>query len=827
MSITPNLCELCGLPLTFGSYPMDAAGRPYHFCCPGCRQVFTMLLEITGTPDPEAFRQTDIYRRCRQMGIIPGSEQALEAAVREQHPERRPTADRHADVDDAEQPESLLSRQFDVAGMWCPACAWVIEESLLMQPGVEEARCLFAVDRLRVRYDPVQASPASLAAVVEGLGYRLAETGEDAVAAEQKQEFIRFGISAFLSMNVMMLSFALYSGFFFDLPADAIWKLSWPIAVIATAVLVYGGFNVHRRGWSGMLKGAPGMESLIAIGADCAWGFSLFNLFRGSIHLYFDTAAMLVTLVLLGKMLERKAKDRVQEDLTTFFTLQPRKARLCTAAFPDGRYTAIDHLEPGGVFRSDAGEILPADGRVVAGEGTVNTSAITGEASPCPMGPGDPVLAGSRVERGSLRVRAEKIGPDSTLGQMVSVMEMALDRKTALEGRTDRIMRWFVPIILLLAAATGSGVMLAGGGLEAAVLRAVTVVVISCPCALGIAIPLARVAGIALAGRRGILVRAFEAFESAERLREVVFDKTGTLTEGRWALLEVRPVRGESEARLLALAAGLEADAEHPVAQEIRRKAVDRGIEPADFAQLTVRENGVLGQANGRSYRIGSAAFLHTWLDGSARRNDVSEATLERLVSRVYIGMDGRCIGEFTFGDRLKAGAREAVAILQSRGWRVSLISGDGEAATRAAAHGLGIEQHLGERLPAAKAAFVDSLRTPGSTVAMVGDGVNDAAALAAADLGAAVFSGSPLSSEAADISLMRGDPGQLIDFLELAQRVNRKIVENLFLTFVYNVVSIPVAMSGFLSPLVAVTAMLMSSLSVMGNTLLLVRQAR
>lgn len=784
-----------------------------------------MLVDISGSPDPEAFRQTDIYRRCREMGIIPGSEAELESAVRTQHPDQVPSNDGASDAGRDSLPENTLDQQFTVIGMWCPACAWVIEESLLRQPGVSSARCMFATDRLHVHYDPVKTSPDAIVETISPLGYRLTEPSADAIRREKRSEFIRFGISAFLTMNVMMLSFSLYSGFFFELPEDAIWKLSWPVAVMATAVLVYGGLNMHRRGWIGIVRGAPGMESLVIIGADCAWMFSVFGLIRGSIHLYFDTAAMLITLVLLGKMLERKAKEQVQEDLASFFSLSPRKARICTDAFPDGRYVSVDLLEKDSIFRVDAGEVLPADGVVTGGEGTVNESSITGEATPLAKSLGDRVMSGTCVDSGSFKVKAERVGSESILGQMLEIMERSLGRKTAMEGRTDRLLRWFVPGILILAAGTGLGCFLSGLGIESAFVRTITVVVISCPCALGIAIPLARVAGISLAGRKGILVREFKAFEAAPLVKDVVLDKTGTLTQGRWALMDICQLGDESEAALLAMAAGLETQAVHPVAREIQKAAAARQISPAALNRLQSYDNGIAGIADGRELRIGSAAFMDDWLTSSEFEKSEERSEPGILASRVYLGVNGKLVGVLVFGDSYKENAKAAVSRLKIRGSRVTLISGDGETATQAAAEGLGIKNYLSGKLPVEKAAVIESLKSGGAGVAMVGDGVNDAPALAAADLGIAVYGDSYLSREAADITLMRGDPLQVLDFLELAGKVNRKISQNLFLTFVYNLVSIPVAISGLLNPLVAVTAMLLSSLSVTGNTLLLVKR--
>jgi heavy metal translocating P-type ATPase len=822
MAIQPVHCDLCGLTCTCGDFPLVAAGRTCRFCCPGCRQVFAMLAAMSGSPDPAAFRTTDLFRRCRELGVIPAGPNEVAEAVRTQHPEGSPPP-----ADSGMPDETTLEIGFAVRGMWCPACAWLIEESLLRQPGVLEARCHFATDRLQCRYDPVRAAPADVVALLERLGYRAVEPGEAVAARERRGEFVRFSVAAFLTMNVMMLSLALYTGFFAELTKADIRHLSWPMLVMATVVLAYGGQPVRRRGWAGILGGAPGMESLIALGADAAWLFSLVNLLRGSLHLYFDTACMLITLVLLGQLLERRAKNRIQEDLTAFFALVPGKVRVCTPQFPDGRFVAAEQLAPGVDFRVEAGEVVPADGRVLEGAGTVSEAALTGEAAPQAKGMGDRLMSGARVESGAYRVRAERVGAASTLGQMVAVMERALGRRSPLEGRTERLLRWFVPGILALALGTAMVCLAGGADLEAAFTRGLTVLVISCPCALGMAIPLARVAGLGLCRRRGILVRTFHCFDTAARLKTVVFDKTGTLTTGRWSLQAIRPAPGWGEERFLALAAGLEQDDEHPIAREIRAAAAARGIVPSLCEDRVGHGNGWTGRWQDQPARIGSRGLLTDWLaeTSGSGEGETRAGGMDGLVSRVYLGVAGCAAGVLEFGDRLKPGAGEAVEALRALGLEVALVSGDGPEPTGEAARRLGIERWRAEQPPEAKAALMEAWRPSGGALAMVGDGVNDAAALAAADLGIAVHAGNPLGREAADLTLMRGDPRQLVDFLALSGRVQRTIGQNFFFSLAYNAVGIPLAMSGLLNPLVAVTAMLLSSLSVTGNTLRLVRR--
>lgn len=797
----------------------------YAFCCNGCRQVFTILMESTQSPNPARFRETDLFKQCQAKGIIPNSEEELSG------PERdiASAADsNHADeavMSATISGNHVLTLKLLVSNMWCSACAWVIDQSLKKKPGVVESTCNFSTDRLQVIYDPISVSPDQIIDSIAKLGYRAAPADEFGKSRESDRELVRFAVSAFLTMNVMMLSFALYTGFFANFTAENAAKISWPMFVMATVVLIYGGSDFYKKAWAGLRNAAFSMEALIIVGALSAYFYSTFNLFSGSIHLYYDTAAMLITLVLLGKTLERRAKRKVLVDLENFFALMPTKVRLCNRAFPDGRYVAIEQLAPGDRFRVVESEIIPADGHILSGGATVDESSLTGEPVPVTKKPGDFVRSGTRVRQGEFKATAEKVGNDATLGQMVQIMEKTLLMKLPIEGKTDVILQWFVPVILMLAATTAIVCAASGVSLEASILRAVTVMVISCPCALGIAIPLARVAGISIAGKKGILVRDFTAFDMAQRVSAFIFDKTGTITNGNWTLQDIIALGSHDKDQMLCLAAGLEKGSDHFIAQEILRQTRKKNIRPAKIDRIQTAENGVTGTFEGQTLKIGSAGYMGDTITNFKKAFDFKKLQQPSTDSYVFMGMEGQPAAIFIFGDTIRKGARTMIEKLQDRGLRTQLVSGDGNRTTHAIAAAVGIQEASGSQTPAGKVAAVKALQKQNHLVAVVGDGINDAPALVQADLSLAVHSGAHLGEEVAAVTLMRAEPEQVIEFLAFAGAVNQKIYQNLVFTFAYNIISIPIAMSGLLTPLVAVCAMLLSSISVIGNTLMLVRK--
>jgi heavy metal translocating P-type ATPase len=804
----PRTCDLCGLSARCAPAEIPGSDKPLWFCCQGCKMVYILLLEAVDSSNPQSFRETELFRQCQAAGIIPGSGTDLKIPLATAPSEQIAAAGHQLDLD------------LHISGMWCPACAWVIEATASRLTGVKLTSCNFSADRFHCSYDPVSTTPSRIITAIEKLGYKAVPPGGDGYSRERKIEWIRFGTCAFLTMNVMMLSLSLYGGFFTQLEIGDIQRIGWPIFGMATIVMGYGGRPIFQKAWHGLAAGSAGMEALIGMGTLSAYGYSVFNLFRGSFYVYFDTAAMLVTLVLLGKLIEGNVRKNIQANLDAFLNLMPQKVRRCSPGFPDGRYEAAKRLLPGDVFILDDGEIAAADGVILSGAGQIDTSSLTGEALPVSVKTGDSVLSGAKILSGRLSIKATAVGSDATLGQMIQLMEKALSLKIPLEDRTERILRWFVPGIVLAAIAAGIGCFMAGRSPEESLIRAITVMVISCPCALGIAIPLARVAGISLAAKHGLLVRDFSALEQADSLTTVVFDKTGTLTTGCWSLMDVICLETYPESRVLAYAAALESRSHHFIAVEIRNRAQRIHLDIPDAEDIQDTGQGIEGRVDGVSVQIGSPAWAGLQNGGQEGLEGDNGA-----LSRVFMRIEGQLAAIFVFGDRIQPTAAESLKSLRQMGKKLAMISGDEPRAVKYVADALGIRNYRGGLTPSQKAAFIGDLCQEGEITAMVGDGVNDAPAMAGADLAIAVHSGYPLGRETAGIVLMRSDPAQLPELLVLARRVNRIIAQNLWWALIYNLISIPVAVSGLLNPLIAVTAMLLSSLSVVGNTLRLTRK--
>jgi Cu+-exporting ATPase len=595
----------------------------------------------------------------------------------------------------------------------------------------------------------------------------------------------------------------------------------WLQLALATPVQFVSGARFYAGAYRSLRGGGANMDVLVALGTSMAYFFSAaVVLWRLDLHVYFEAAAVVITLVLLGKWLEARARARTSEALRSLAKLQPRFALVDS---PEGlREVPVEQLRKGDVFVVRPGGSVPVDGEVIEGASGVDESMLTGESAAVAKAPGAKVFAATVNGEGLLRCRASGVGRDTVLAGIIRLVALAQGSKAPVQALADKVSGVFVPVVVVIALATFAG-WLVFGSLEAALVHAVAVLVIACPCALGLATPTALMVGIGRAAKAGILVRNAVALERAGAMTTLLLDKTGTLTEGRPGVTAVLPAADVAEAEVLRVGAALERGSEHPLAVAVLARAADAGISPALPQEFrAVPGKGVAALLDGVPARLGSPEYVGE--TGVA----IDPAAVERHRSAgetvVAVASGGRLLGYLLVADRLRAGSREAVQRLRGLGLRVAMISGDHEATVRAVAARAGIDDFRAGVLPADKAAEVKARHAAGEVVGMAGDGINDAPALATADVSFTLAAGTGVAIDTADVTLMRDDLRALADAVDLSRRTVAKVRQNLFFAFVYNVLGIPLAAAGLLSPVIAGAAMALSSVSVVSNSLALGR---
>lgn len=717
-----------------------------------------------------------------------------------------------------------------IEGMTCASCVARIERALRAVPGVTEAEVNLATERAQVVHLGSDAAP--LIAAVERAGYTARTLADQASAAPRPSPDAgwRVALAALLSAPLALPMLGDLLGQHWMLPA------AWQFA-LAAPVQFWLGARFYRASWKALRARSANMDLLVALGTSAAFGLSLALWWQAARdgampHLYFESAAVVITLVLLGKWLEARAKRRTLAALDALRALVPATATVRR----DGveRSVPLADLRVGDEVVVRPGERVPTDGELIEGRSHFDESLLTGESLPVAREAGERVTGGAINAEGLVVLRVTAVGTETTLARIVRMVETAQARKPPIQQTVDRVAEVFVPAVLVAAALTLLGWGLFNGDWEAALVNAVAVLVIACPCALGLATPTALMVGTGLAAQRGILVRDAQALETMRQVRVVAFDKTGTLTEGKPRLAALVAAAGEHDDTLLADAAALQSGSEHPLARAVIEAAAARGLVARPATGLrAVAGRGIEGDVGGSALRLGSSR----WLDDSGLSpSPALTAAAERAradghsVSWLVDVASSTVRGLFAFGDAAKPEAAEAIAALHAQGVRCVLVSGDNRGAAESVARRLGIDEVHAEVLPADKAQVVASLRSglaPGEKVAMVGDGINDAPALAAADVGLAMSTGTDVAMESAGLTLMRGDLRLVPEALSLSRAVTRKIHQNLFWAFVYNVVGIPAAALGFLTPVIAGAAMALSSVSVVSNALLLRRQRK
>ena len=770
--------------------------------CASCAgRVERALSKVTGTRAVSVNLATELARVQAPEGSLPALMQAVEQAG-------------------YSVPVQTLELSID--GMTCASCVGRVERALGKVDGVNKVSVNLANERAHLELLG-QVDPQNLIDAVKRAGYDAtvwqAEQPADTQASRLNRERLILVLAITLSVPLVLPMLLQPFGVHWMLPAWVQFALATPVQFIFGARFYIAAFKAVRAG-------AGNMDLLVALGTSAGYGLSLYEWViarpGGMPHLYFEASAVVIALVLLGKYLESRAKRQTASAIRALEALRPERA----IQVIDGqeRDVAISALRLNDLVLVKPGERFPVDGEVLEGQSHADEALISGESLPVPKQPGDKVTGGAINGEGRLLVRTLVLGTETVLARIIRLVEDAQAAKAPIQKLVDKVSQVFVPVVLVLALATLIGWWLYGAQLETALINAVAVLVIACPCALGLATPTAIMAGTGVAARHGILIKDAEALERAHEVNTVVFDKTGTLTSGTPRIAHLTALEGDEDA-LLKMAGALQRGSEHPLAKAVLDTCAERGLDVANVSDSqSLAGRGIAGSLDGRRLALGNRRLLDELglapgsLAESAQAWETEGRTLSWLIEQ---GATPRVLGLFAFGDTLKPGALAAVQALNEKHIASHLLTGDNQGSARVVAQALGISNVHAEVLPADKSAIVQQLKHH-SVVAMVGDGINDAPALAAADIGIAMGGGTDVAMHAAGITLMRGDPRLVPAALDISRKTYAKIRQNLFWAFVYNLIGIPLAAFGFLNPVLAGAAMALSSVSVVSNALLL-----
>ncbi len=793
---SPETCIHCNLPIPPADLVIDTIdGEELHFCCHGCCGAYRI---ISGAGLKSFYQRREwqeqgvpeaVYATAFDDSILAGHVTTI--------------ADGQAEI------------SFVVEGVRCATCVWLLERILGEEPGVESIRVNYGTHRARVRFDPASITPARIFTEVSRLGYLphpfTANAAQQAALREQRSLLIRFATAAFLSMQLMGYSFALYAGYFHGIDPGIRELLQYFAAAVTTPVVFFSGWPFLTGAWRSLKNRAPSMDLLVVLGVLSAYLYSLYATVIGA-EVYFDTAAMIVTLILLGRLFEGSARNRSTSGIDKLLMLAPDSASLV-----DGEtvsQVASSSLKPGDLIMVRPGERVPVDCRVQDGASEFDESTITGEPLPVLRSVGDPVSAGTLNQTASVTLTVAQVAADSFIARMAHLVEEAQNRKAPIQSLADRVATIFVPLVMLVAAGTWLAWRFIDAEPTTALLNAVAVLIVACPCALGLATPTAVLVATGSAAARGILFRGGDILEQSARIDLVAFDKTGTLTIGKPAVDRIIPAAGTTVRQLLELALQVEAGSTHPLAVGIIQRAEQDGLRlpPAHGVEAVPGRGLRLTTADGEIL-LGSRRFLS--------EHDIAVPELaSTALTEVYCALAGIYRGVILIHDPVRAEAAEVVAHLRSLGLQTALLTGDRRATAEQVSTACGIGEMVYDMSPTDKAEWLEQARLAGRCTLMIGDGINDAPALSTADIGCSMAGGTDIALETSDLVLTRPELGRLYDALLIARKALQVIKQNLFWAFAYNLVAIPLAATGQLAPIWAAVAMASSSVLVVGNSL-------
>ena len=810
------ICDHCMLEVPERAAVYDEiSGQMKVFCCHGCNGIYR-LIRSEGLEE--------FYKKRREWTPGPAEDKAVDIS---------------AFLEGLRPAGSEIETDVILDGIRCASCVWLNEKILQRTKGISYANVNYATHRAKIRWDPGQIDIGAIIGRIKSIGYTpkpfLPNAWEDEQKRQLRDLLVRFGTASFFSMQLMLFAIALYAGYFQGI--DERTKLIFHVISFAltTPVLFYAGWPIIKGAFHGLRNLTFNMDVLIAAGSLSAYLYSVQQLMSGG-EVYFDTAAMTVTLILLGRYIEAGAKRKASETISRLMQLGPKEARKLEASpgrevltdelrFLARRMVPVSSLRPGDLLEVVPGEKIPSDGSVVAGASEVDESMLTGESRPAPKTDGADVFGGTLNLFGSFIFRVTKTGKDTVLAQIIQAVADAQARRAPIQSAADQVIGYFVPVVLLIALLTFTGWLFLGSPAPRAVMNAVSVMVIACPCALGLATPLAILIGTSNGAARGILIKGGDVIEKASSVDFAVLDKTGTVTEGKPVLSEAFGV-GIPVSEALRFAFSLELRSEHSLGKAVVEAA--QGLDPYEVTEFSaVPGRGIRGTINGKTALIGSRVFL-----GSQGINVAMDAALteehgidpmEREKSGstvIFLSYDGLVRGVFVVSDQVRKEAAEAVGKLKAAGLGVAMVTGDNVNVAEAVAKRTGIEFVKAQASPMEKVAEISRLEKEGRHVLMAGDGINDSPALVEATVGIAVGRATDIALESADIVVMRSDLRLVADSMTLTKKTFRIIRQNIFWAFFYNSVAIPLAILGMLHPIMAAGAMAFSSLSVVGNSM-------